>query len=169
MAPCGQGVSRYAKAVVYLVCTAALIGLSWWLQAGLDPLTADAVLRALRWLLYSGVVLAGVGFYRRRGADALLLGVIGGGALLLWVILFFMYGGMDNATATGADTAANLLMLTWTSLPLAFFVRCAVLVGAARDEVSRARRRPLQIAAAALALWMIVLVLTGRMMHFVHL
>ena len=161
--------SRTAKAAVYLVCTAAFIGLGWWLQATLDDLTAAAVLRAVRWLLFVGVALVGVGVYRRRGADACFLGVTGGAALLLWMIFFLLYGGMDNAAASGADTAANLLMLVWTALPFCFFVRAAVLVGATREDTDRARRRPLLIALIALLVWLVVLVLTGQMMHFVHL
>ena len=160
--------SRYAKAVVYLVCTAVLIGLGWWLQTSLAVLTVAAILRALRWLLYSGVLLAGIGFYYRHGADALFFGGIGGALLLMWLVLFFLYGGMDNATAVGADTAANLLMLIWTALPFAFFVRGAVLVGATRDDASRARRL-LQGAVAFLTVCFASLILTGQLLHFVHL
>ena len=85
------------------------------------------------------------------------------------MIFFLLYGGMDNAAASGADTAANLLMLVWTALPLCFFVRAAVLVGATREDTSRARRRPLLVASVVLLAWLVVLVLTGQMMHFVHL
>ena len=79
-----SGVSRVAKAATYLTLSAALIALSWWLQDGLAALSVEAVLCALRWLLYSGIVLLGVGIFLRRGADALLLGGVGGAALLLW-------------------------------------------------------------------------------------
>lgn len=164
-----SGVSRVAKATVYLVLTAALIALGWWLQAGLAAISAAAVLRALRWLLYSGVVLLGVGVYLRRGADARLLGGVGGGALIVWLVLFFRYGGMDNAAAAGADTASNLLMLVWTALPLATLIRAAVLIAATRTDEPPARRRPLTVALAALVAWMIVLVIAGQILHFVHL
>ena len=161
--------SRVAKAAVYLTLTAVLIGLSWWLQAALSALTVAAVLRALRWLLYSGIVLLGVGVYLRRGADALFLDGIGGGAMLAWMVLFFHYGGMDNAAAAGADTACNLLMLVWTALPLATLVRAAVLIAATRTDEPIVRRRPLMIVLTALIVWMIVLVFAGQMLHFVHL
>lgn len=164
-----SGVSRVAKAALYLTLTAALVALSWWLQAGLTALSAAAVLRALRWLLYSGVLLLGVGIFLRRGADALLLGGIGGGSLLTWLVLFLLYGGMDNAAATGADTASNLLMLAWTAVPLALLIRSAVLIAATRAHESSARRRPLTLALSALIAWMVVLVLAGQMLHFVHL
>lgn len=164
-----SGVSRVAKATAYLTLTAALIALGWWLQAGLTVISAAAILRALRWLLYNGILLLGVGVYLRRGADAVLLGSVGGGALLVWLVLFFRYGGMDNPAAAGADTASNLLMLIWTALPLATLIRAAVLVAATRAHEPPARRRPLMLALAALVAWMIVLLLTGQMLHFVHL
>lgn len=164
-----SGVSRVAKTAVYLVLTVALIALSWWLQAGLAVISVVSVLRALRWLLYSGVLLLGVGVYLRRGADALLLSGVGGCALVVWLVLFLLYGGMDNAAAAGADTASNLLMLVWTVLPLATLIRAAVLVAATRADEPPARRRPLMIVLAALIAWMIVLVLAGQMLHFVHL
>ncbi len=164
-----SGVSRVAKAAVYLVLTAALIGLSWWLQAGLAVISAVAILRALRWLLYGGVVLLGVGVFLRRGADAALLGGVGGGALLAWLVLFLLYGGMDNPAAAGADTACNLLMLIWTALPLATLIRAAVLIAATRADEPLARRRPLMLALAALVAWLIALVIAGQMLHFVHL
>ncbi len=164
-----SGVSRIAKAAVYLALTAALIGLSWWLQAGLTAISAVAILRALRWLLYGGVVLLGVGVFLRRGADAVLFDVLGSGALFAWLVLFFLYGGMDNPAAAGADTASNLLMLVWSAMPLAMLVRAAVLVAATRADELPARRRPLTVALAVLVAWMIVLVIAGQILHFVHL
>lgn len=164
-----SGVSRVAKAAVYLTLTAALIGLSWWLQSKLTAISAAAILRALRWLLYSGVVLLGVGVFLRRGADAVLFDVLGGGALFAWLVLFLLYGGIDNPTAAGADTASNLLMLVWTALPFATLIRAAVLVAATRAHEPLARRRPLMFALAALIAWMIVLVIAGQMLHFAHL
>ncbi len=164
-----SGVSRVAKAAAYLVLTAVLIAISWWLQAGLTALSVEAVLRALRGLLYSGIVLLGVGVFLRRGADALLLGGVGGAELVLWLVLFLLYGGMDNPAAAGADTACNLLMLAWTALPLAMLIRAAVLTAATRAHEPPARRRPLIIALIALVAWMAVLVIAGQMLHFVHL
>lgn len=162
-------VSRVAKAAIYLTLTAALIGLGWWLQAGLTGISVAAILRALRWLLLSGVVLLGVGVFLRRGADARLLGIVGGGSLVVWLVLFLLYGGMDNPAATGADTACNLLMLAWTALPLATLIRAAVLVAATRADEPPTRRRPLTVALVVLIAWMIVLVIVGQMLHFVHL
>ena len=161
--------SRIVKAALYLALTAALIGLSWWLQSALTAISVAAILRALRWLLYSGVVLLGVGVYLRRGADAVLFDILGGGALIAWLVLFLLYGGMDNPTAAGADTASNLLMLLWTALPLATLIRAAVLVAATRAHEPPTRRRPLMFALAALIAWIIVLVIAGQMLHFVHL
>lgn len=164
-----SGVSRVAKAALYLALSAAALALSWWLQAALTVIAVDAILRAMRWLLYSGVVLLGVGVYLRRGADAWLLGGVGGGSLVVWLVLFLLYGGMDNPVAAGADTASNLLMLIWTLLPLATLIRGAVLVTATRRDVPPARRRPLTITLTVLVAWMVVLVIAGQMLHFVHL
>lgn len=164
-----SGVSRNVKAALYLTLTAALIALGWWLQAGLTVISVAVILRALRWLLYSGVLLLGVGVFLRRGADALLLGIVGGGALAVWLVLFLLYGGMDNPAAAGADTACNLLMLVWTAVPLATLIRAAVLIAATRTHEPPARRRPLMITLAALIVWMLVLVIAGQMLHFVHL
>ena len=164
-----SGMSRRGKAALYLVLTAAFIALSWWLQAALTAISAEAVLRALRWLLYSGIVLLGAGVYLRRGADAVLFHIIGGCALVAWVVLFFLYGGMDNAAAAGADTASNILMLVWTALPFATLIRAAVLIAATRVEEPAVRRRPLTITLTVLIVWMGILVITGQMLHFVHL
>lgn len=161
--------SRIAKAAVYLVLTAALIGLSWWLQAGLTVISVAAILRALRWLLYSGVVLLGVGTFLRRGADAVLFDLLGAGALAAWLVLFLLYGGMDDPTAAGADTAANLLMLAWMALPLTTLTRAAVLTAATRADEPTARRRPLIIVLATLIGWLVVLILAGQLLHFAHL
>lgn len=164
-----SGVSRRGMAAVYLALTALFVALGWWLQAGLAVIAVDAILRALRWLLLCGVILLGVGVFLRRGADAVLFDAVGGCTLVLWMVLFFLYGGMDNPTAAGADTASNLLMLVWTALPLAMLVRAAVLIAATRSDEPAARRRPLVLALAALVVWLIALVLAGQILHFVHL
>lgn len=161
--------SRTVKAALYLALTAALIGLSWWLQSALTVVSVVAILRALRFLLLSGVVLLGVGVFLRRGTDAVLFDVLGGGALFAWLVLFLLYGGMDNPTAAGADTASNLLMLVWTVLPLATLTRAAVLTAATHADEPPARRRPLIFALVALIVWFIVLVLAGQVLHFTHL
>lgn len=161
--------SRVVKAALYLALSALLIGCSWWLQSGMTVIAVETVLRALRWLMFAGVVLLGIGVYLRRGADARFFCAVGACTFLLWAVLFFNFGGMDNVAAVGADTAVNLLMLSWTALPLTALVRAAVLVAATRADESRARRRPLVLALTVLIVWMLVLVFAGQMLHFVHL
>ena len=161
--------SRTVKAALYLALTAALIGISWWLQSALTAISVTAILRALRWLLLCGVVLLGVGVFLRRGTDAVLFDLLGGGALFAWLVLFLLYGGMDDPTAAGADTASNLLMLVWTVLPLATLTRAAVLTAATRADEPPARRRPLMFALVALIAWLAVLALAGQILHFTHL
>ncbi len=157
------------KASAYLLLTVVLIGISWWLQAGLRPLTADGVRQAIGWLLYSGMVLLGIGLYRRRGADAVFFDAVGGSVLVTWAVTFLLYGGMDNAAATGADTAANSLMLLWTSLPLTALIRAAVLVNGVRREDTPARARPLRMLLVLLIVWILILVAGGQFLGFVRL
>ncbi len=161
--------SRRIKAFAYLALAAALLGLSWWLQTGMHPLNAPGVLRAINGLFYVGVVLTGVGVYCRRGMDARFCFCVGVGTLLLWMAMFLGYGGMDNAAATGADTAANILMLAWTGLPVAALVRGSVLLTAMRREEARAVYRLPSWLLTAGWLWLAVLVLTGQFLGFVHL
>ena len=155
------------KAVLYLLATAALIGVAWWLQSGLEPKSAEPFLRALRPALGVGALLLAVGICRKHGADALFCGIVGGCTLLAGIVLFLLYGGMDDVTAAGTDMAFNLISCLWTALPLAFLVRTAVVTAAVRED-GRRPLRAVRIAALALAVWFAVLLAAGQMLHFVH-
>ncbi len=161
--------SRRGKAIAYALLAAALLGLSWWLQAGLHPLSADGVLRAINGLFYIGVVLTGVGVYRRRGADARFFLAVGIGCLAVWMVLFVLFGGMENAAAPGADTAANLLMLVWTALPLCALMRGTVLSASLRREDEPSRRRLPCVLTVLLWLVIVGLLIAGQILGFVHL
>ena len=157
------------RAVAYLLLAAALIALSWWTQASMHPLTAVGVVLAVNRLFYSGVLLLGVGLYCRRDTSGGFLIGVGACTLAAWAVTFVLYGGMENAAAAGADTAANVLMVLWTMLPLAVLVRTAGLIEAVRREVDTARGRVLWLAFAGLALWVLILIVTGQFFGFVHL
>ncbi len=161
--------SRRDKTLVYLLLTAALVGLGWWVQANLRPLNADGVRRAISWLLYGGAILLGVGIFRRRGSDAVFFDVLGGCTLVVWAVLFVLYGGMDNAAAAGADTAANMLMIVWTSLPLAPLIRAATQLAVARREEMSAKTRLVSWLFVAVVMWVLILVFCGQFLGFVHL
>ena len=110
----------------------------------------------------TGVFLLAWGIVRRRGGDAHFLRAVGGVLLLCGVVLFVLYGGMEDTTAAGADTAMNLVLCLWTALPLVCLIRTAVLCGGAH-------RPALWIPVALLAVWLVVLLATGQLLHFVHL
>lgn len=150
------------KTGLYCLLTAALTAISWWLQA---PITLDdpaPFLRALGAAAVTGVFLLAWGIVRRRGGDAHFLRAVGGVLLLCGVVLFVLYGGMEDTAAAGADTAMNLVLCLWTALPLVCLIRTAVLCGGAH-------RPALWIPVALLAVWLVVLFATGQLLHFVHL
>ena len=157
---------RSGRTVLYMLATAAFIGVGWWLHSGLVAMEVAAVLRALRWLLLVGVALISGGVLLRRGADAVFLDTVGGVALLAWLILFVLYGGMEDAAVSGTDTACNLLMLLWTALPIGFLVRTLVLAAGNREDAKP--RRLVWWLTGALVAWLLVLFAIGSMLHFVH-
>ncbi len=161
--------SRRGKAVAYGVLAAALLVLSWWIQSGLHPLTVAGVLRGINGLFYVGIALTGFGVYRRRGSDARFCTFFGIGVIVSWMVMFFLFGGMDNAAVNGADIAANILMLLWTALPLCALVRGTLLVAAARRDDYPKKRRPALVLLAVLWAGAVVLLLCGQLLGFVHL
>lgn len=160
--------SRFRKTIVFAVLTAALLCLSCWLQADVGLTDPAPFLRALAWLPGVGVLLLGVGIFLRRGSTAIFLDAVGGVTLAAGLVLFVLYGGMDNVTAPGADTAVNLVLCLWTALPLCFTVYTLVLGLNTRDD-SRARRRLSSLIAVGLAVVLLVLLVSGRMLNLVHL
>lgn len=150
------------KTGLYLLLTALLTAVSWWLQTPITLEDPAPFHRALSWVAIAGVVLLAAGIVRRRGADAWFLMAVGGVLLLCGAVLLVLYGGMENASAPGADTAMNLMMCLWTALPLCFLIRTAVLCGGAR-------RSWLWLPVALLTVWLVVLLVTGQVLHFVHL
>ncbi len=161
--------SRRVKTAAYVTLAAALIGVGWWVQAGLSPLSVDGVVSGIAALFWTGAVLTGVGVMCRRGAEKGFFLGVGGGTLLAWAVTFVLFGGMDNVTASGADTAANTLMLLWTGLPLAGLICASVSVSALKREDTPVCGRVFWWLTAALWLWMSILVLTGQFLGFVHL
>ena len=143
------------KTGLYCLLTAALTAVSWWLQAPVTLANPAPFLRALGAAAVTGVFLLAWGIVRRRGGDAHFLRAVGG-------VLFVLYGGMEDTTAAGADTAMNLVLCLWTALPLVCLIRTAVLCGGAH-------RPALWIPVALLAVWLVVLLATGQLLHFVHL
>lgn len=159
--------SKWHKIWLYSVSTEGLIGMAWWLTSAFTLEDAAPFLRALRFLTAIGVLLVSVCICNRRRSDALFIGIIGGITMGVGILLLLLYGGMDDPTF-GGDTAMNILSCLWTALPLAFAVRTLVLVAGTWDD-SRSRHRIACGLVAILFLGMTVLILTGQMLHFVHL
>lgn len=149
------------KAGLYCLLSAALLLLSWWRQAPLTLEDPAPFLSALSWLTVVGVVLLAVGILLRRGADARFWQGMGGVALLCGLVLFWLYGGMEDSSAAGADVAMNLLMCLWTLLPLGCLIRTGALCFGAHS-------RPLLWLWLLVMAGLVVLLLTGQLMNFVH-
>ncbi len=150
----------YRRAWSYCLLTAALLAMSSPLQVACA--TVEGFSRALSWLLAAGVIMLGVGLFLRRGSDALFFDMVGGFTLLLALVFFLLYGGMEELTAPGTVTAINLLLCLWTALPLAFWGRTVVLGYSA--AASRGRRHPVAWAAMLLLAVMILLLATGNLL-----
>ena len=156
------------KAVTVLLQAAAITGLSWWLQSGLTLDDAAPFLRALRWALLIGALLLGLGITRRRQSGAL-FHTLAGGITLAWaIVLFVLYGGMENMTAAGTDTALSLLSCLWTALTVACSVRAIIVCCLYRAEEPSARNRILCYVAVILLAVVLVLVFSGVMLRFFH-
>lgn len=160
--------SRFKKTMLLAALTALLLCLSGWLQADIGLTDPAPFLRALTWLPGVGVALLGTGIFLRRGRTALFFDAVGGVTLAAGLVLFVLYGGMDNVTAPGADTAINLVLCLWTALPLCFTVYTMVLGFGTRDD-SRVRRRLAAAVAAGLALWLLGMLVSGQMLQLVRL
>ena len=162
--------SRFAKAMVYALLTAVLIALWWWLTGGFTLEAAGAGLfsRALLAFAAMGVAVLGVGIFLRRGNDAIFFIAVGGAALAAGILMLLFFGGLENTLAPGADVAMNLLACGYALLTAAFWVRTAVLCASTRDD-SRVKRRLAGCAALLLAVWMVVLIVAGQTMRFVHI
>lgn len=156
----GEGTAK-RKAGLYCFLSVALLLLSWWQQAPLTLEDPAPFLSALSWLTVAGVVLLAVGILLRRGADARFWQALGGATLLCGLVLYWLYGGMEDSTAAGADVAMNLLMCLWTLLPLACLIRTGILCFGAH-------RKPLLWLWLLVMTGLVVLLLTGQLMHFVH-
>ena len=161
--------SRFAKWIVYAVLTALLCGISVWAQAGpfTDPDPSAGFVRGVLVLFAVGIILLGTGLFLRKGTDALFFDIVGGITLLAGIILFLRFGGMEDATAVGGDTAINLLSCLWTALPAAFLIRALVIALSTRDD-RRACRRIAGWVTAVLVAGFIALLVTGNMLRFVH-
>ncbi len=160
--------SRFKRSMVFAAFTAALLCFSWWLQADVGLADPAPFLRALVWLPGAGILLLGLGIFLRRGSTALFLDIVGAVTLVSGLTLFVLYGGMENTYAPGADTAVNLVLCLWTVLPLSFVVYTLILGLNTRDD-SRPRRRFAAGISVALAAWLLLLLISGQMLHFVRL
>ncbi len=175
--------TRLQKTGFYAGLTAGLTALGWHAQRGMLRAAAEdwtaglaeAFLRALRWELLTAVVLLGAGIFllrsRRRdgrsGADGWYFTLLGGAALTAGLLLFLLYGGMENAAADDGETAVNWLICLWTLLPAAGLIRTAAAAAGLRDEPP-ARRRGMRFLCLLLALGMLALIAAGQTTRFVH-
>lgn len=170
--------TNYAKSWLYTVGSALLMGLSAWYQIRLhDPAGPEEGYFAVhRVLLVLSFVLLGSAVYsfisctrrsRKHRADSLTLFLTGLGLLVLTLVVWIGFGGVQAPFDAAGYTAVNLQIVTLTLLPLPFWVRGLVLACSQAVE-DRRQRRLGKIASFVAGLLMVVLVAAGGMLRLMY-
>ena len=163
------------RAGAYLAGCAVMLLFSVLLQIGMnraETLVAQYY-RSNLYLAVAGIVLLGVGVYLWREyarkapalrGDVWFLLIAGALPLLLFVGMFFRFGGLGDALSPDAYTAANINSVALFLLPAAFWVRGLIAALRSRRDGEGAARAVL-IVTAGLAVLMLVLVIAGLLLH----
>lgn len=173
-----MNISRFGKAVTYLAATAILIVVSVVLQLGMhkeDGLEPSYFQSNLAIFLV-GIACTGTAVYSYRAYsrrhrehvwDSLFLLVVGLVYLLASVVMFFLFGGLENGFTEGVYNAANINIVLLTVLPLPFLVR-GIILSLSTRETSRARRLGVGLAALAVTVGFVLCLALGGMMRMVR-
>lgn len=135
-----------ARALVYAAMAAVCTALTASWQSGLGKDNgARALFAAIGGCFMIACVWIGVAFYLRhtrhacfRG-DVLFGGIAGAILMLLTLVGFFRYGGVDDLTQQIGVAAANYMVIVISVLPLPLIVRAAV-AAASRAHTTKAWR-----------------------------
>lgn len=166
--------TNYLKSWLYTVGSVVMMGLSAYyhslLQEDAGPESGYFAVHRMMFLL--AVVLMGVGVYtylsytrksRKHRADSLTLTLTGLGVLIVTLIIWIGYGGVQPPFDAEGYTAVNIQIVSLALIPLPFWVRGLVL-GCSDEIEERGKRRTLKIASLVVALIMLTLIITGGMM-----
>ena len=171
-------ISRFAKAIMYLVATVGLLAISVYFQVGMhrkDGLEASyfgsMIYMYILAATFVGTAIYSYASYTRRHRehrmDSLFVLFVGLAVMTAAITTFVCYGGLQETFTESGYTAANLNMILLTAVPVPFLIRSIVLA-CTTHENSRARRLGVQVAALLVAVVMGVLIATGSMMKMVR-
>lgn len=170
--------TRFAKAMLYLVLTVVLAGISVSFQLRMNNSASlvKAYFQSNLYFFVAACTLTGTGIYsyraytrrhREHGMDSLFLTVVGLVLLFFIVLMFFAFGGLGDEFQAAGHTAANLNAVALLALPVAFWARGFCLALSTKDK-SRFKRRLAVLLAVGVAVLIVVLVATGCLMKMTH-
>lgn len=173
----GMKLSRFAKGILYLAVTAVMAIISALLQGYMlsEGNLETGYFRSDLILFILAAVLMGIGAYsflsytrrhREHRADSLYLFLTGAALMVLTIVVFLQFGGMEGEFTESGYTAANVNIGVLSALPLPFLARAVYLAFTLR-EAGPGRRLGLLIACGAVALTLVVLAATGGLMRLV--
>lgn len=173
-----MNISRFAKCIVYEVVTALLLVIGVAFQAAMHKSGGleTSYFRSNGFLFLLAVTLIGTAVYsylsytrrhKQHRADSLFLLLTGLVLLLVALVIFFRFGGLERPFPEAGYTAANINIAVLTALPVPFLVRTFVLALSTRED-KPAKRRGVQITALVLTAALVVLLATGQTLHMVR-
>lgn len=170
-------VSRFAKTVVYLVGTAALMLLcACFVSPMYNPATLEAgYFRSTGFLFAAACVLIGVALYswraytrrhREHFADSLLCLIVGAVYMVAAIAVFLLFGGLEGTFDESAYAAVNVNSVLLSVLPVPFLIR-TIQLSLSKGE-SRGRRIGAAVGAVLLMGLYVFFVASGRMLRTVN-
>ena len=173
-----MNITRFAKAITYAVLTALLLVLSGCFQAAMHTQGGleEGYFRSVTFLFVTAAALLGIGAYtllsytrrhKEHRGDSLLFLLIGLALMVLVVVLVLQFGGLEGEFDEAGHTAANVVIIALTVLPVPFWLRTLVLACTLRDG-GKSRRAAMLAAAGLLLAAFVILSATGVTMRMVR-
>ena len=171
-------VSRYAKAILYFVLSAAFLAISAVIQVSMHKQNGleSAYFRSNTYLFIAACIILGTAIYtyqihanrrREHSSDALFFLLTGISLMLTAIIIIISCGGVTSPFGKSGYTAANVNILLMAALPVPFFLRGLVLSNT-RQEENSALRRWARIVCVFVAAAYIGVLSFGGTMRFVY-
>lgn len=165
--------TRFAKAILYILLTAVLLALSSVFQTAMHTegkleehyFQSNSFLFIFAAVLLGSAVYAYLSYTRRHRehlSDNLILFAVGLALMVTVVTVVLSYGGLEGPFTESGYTAVNINIIVLSVLPLPFWIRAGVLAFSTRED-SRIRRRIVQTGFFLLTAAVIVLAATGCM------